>query len=52
MPLDAYIAEVMDILTNQPDATEVVVERCKPLRFAAENGNFDQVFGMVNGLHS
>jgi uncharacterized oxidoreductase len=52
MPLDAYIAEVMDILTNQPDATEVVVERCKPLRFAAENGNFDQVFGMVNGVHS
>ncbi len=52
MPLDAYIAEVMDILTNQPDATEVVVERCKPLRFAVESGNFDQVFGMVNGVHS
>ncbi len=52
MPLDAYISEVMDILTNQPQATEVVVERCKPLRFAAQNGNFDQVFGMVNGLHS
>lgn len=52
MPLDAYISEVMDILTNQPDATEVVVERCKPLRFAAETGNFDQVFAMVNGMHS
>lgn len=52
MPLDAFIAEVMDILTNRPDATEVIVERCKPLRFAAENGNFDQVFGMVNSLHS
>ncbi|WP_421361803.1 SDR family oxidoreductase [Agrobacterium rosae] len=52
MPLEAYIAEVMDILTNQPDATEVVVERCKPLRFAAQNGSFDQVFAMVNGLHS
>ncbi|MBN7807138.1 SDR family oxidoreductase [Agrobacterium rosae] len=52
MPLEAYISEVMDILTNQPEATEVVVERCKPLRFAAQNGNFDQVFAMVNGLHS
>lgn len=52
MPLDAYISEVMDILTDQPDATEVVVERCKPLRFAEKNGNFDQVFAMVNGSHS
>ncbi|WP_313059597.1 SDR family oxidoreductase [Agrobacterium cavarae] len=52
MPLDAFIAGVMDILTNRPDAKEVIVERCKPLRFAAENGNFDQVFGMVNSLHS
>lgn len=52
MPLDAFMAEVMDILTNRPDAKEVIVERCKPLRFAAENGNFDQVFGMVNSLHS
>ncbi|MDR6104535.1 putative oxidoreductase [Agrobacterium larrymoorei] len=52
MPLDAFIAEVMDILTNRPEEKEVIVERCKPLRFAAENGNFDQVFGMVNSLHS
>ncbi|MQB20230.1 SDR family NAD(P)-dependent oxidoreductase [Agrobacterium tumefaciens] len=52
MPLDAFITEVMDILTNRPDAKEVIVERCKPLRFAAENGNFDQVFGMVNSPHS
>ncbi|MEH3110893.1 MAG: SDR family oxidoreductase [Agrobacterium cavarae] len=52
MPLDAFIAEVMDILTNRPDAKEAIVERCKPLRFAAENGNFDQVFGTVNSLHS
>lgn len=52
MPLDTFITEVMDILTNRPDVKEVIVERCKPLRFAAENGNFDQVFGMVNSLHS
>ncbi|QCI98424.1 SDR family oxidoreductase [Agrobacterium larrymoorei] len=51
MPLDAFISEVMDILTNRPDEKEVIVERCKPLRFAAESGNFDKVFGMVNGVH-
>lgn len=52
MPLDAFISEVMEILTNKPQEKEVIVERCKPLRFAAENGNFDHVFGMVNSLHS
>ncbi|MEJ8311091.1 SDR family oxidoreductase [Agrobacterium larrymoorei] len=52
MPLDAFISEVMEILTNKPQDKEVIVERCKPLRFAAENGNFDHVFGMVNSLHS
>lgn len=51
MPLDAFISEVMDILENRPDAKEVVVERCKPLRFAAQNGNFDQVFAMINHMH-
>lgn len=51
MPLDAFICEVMDILTNRPDEKEVVVERCKPLRFADRNGNWEQVFRMVNGMH-
>ena len=51
MPLAGFIAEVMTILETQPDAPEVIVERCKPLRFAAENGNLAAVFGMVNGLH-
>ncbi|RVT79010.1 SDR family NAD(P)-dependent oxidoreductase [Agrobacterium sp. CNPSo 2736] len=51
MPLDAFISEVMDILENRPDEKEVVVERCKPLRFAAQNGNFDQIFAMINHMH-
>ena len=51
MPLDAFISEVMDILENRPDEKEVVVERCKPLRFAAQNDNFDQVFAMINHMH-
>lgn len=50
MPLDAYIAEVMDILSTQPTATEVVVERCKPLRFAAESGTVDQMFQALSAM--
>lgn len=52
MPLEAFITEVMDILTNRPDEKEVVVERCKPLRFSVENGAFDKVFQMVNAIHA
>ena len=48
MPLDSYIAEVMDLLAT--DATEIVVERCKPLRFAAANGNEAAVFDGVNSM--
>lgn len=51
MPLAEFISEVMDILTNRPDEKEVIVERCKPLRFAAESGKFDATFQMVNTLH-
>jgi uncharacterized oxidoreductase len=52
MPLNDFISEVMDILTNRPDEKEVIVERCKPLRFAAESGKFDATFQMVNGIHA
>jgi len=51
MPLADFIAEVMTILETQADVAEVIVERCKPLRFAAENGNLGAVFGMVNSQH-
>lgn len=44
MPLSEFIDEVMAILTDNPDVEEVIVERCKPLRFAAENGNLRQMF--------
>lgn len=48
MPLDAFVAEVMQILTTQPAATEVVVGRVKPLRSAAEGGAFDETFKGLN----
>ena len=50
MPLTDFIMEVMDILTNQPDAKEVIVEKCKPLRLAEQNNAFDHVFRVVNDL--
>ncbi|MDF5734199.1 MAG: SDR family oxidoreductase [Nostoc sp.] len=48
MPLAEFITEVMNILSNQPTIEEVVVERCKPLRFAAENGNISTIFQELN----
>jgi uncharacterized oxidoreductase len=49
MPLDEFITEVMDIPTQQPEVTEVLVESVKPLRFAAENRNEDALFQQING---
>ncbi len=39
----------MDILTRQPDATEVVNE-CEPLRNATKTDGFDQAFAAVNSM--
>jgi uncharacterized oxidoreductase len=38
MPLKDFIAETIELLKNQPSATEILVERVKPLRFAELNG--------------
>ena len=48
MPLDQFIAEVMEILKTQPEATEICVENVKRLRFAAESGHYDAVFRGLN----
>lgn len=48
MPLDAYIHEVMALLTAHPDAHEILVERVKPLRFAEVNGNYAEVYERLN----
>ncbi|HLJ76468.1 MAG TPA: SDR family oxidoreductase [Acidobacteriaceae bacterium] len=49
MPLRDFIDEVMEILRTQPDAQEICVKRVYPLRFAAEQGSYDQVFAGLNG---
>lgn len=38
MPLKDFLHEVIEIIKTQPNATEILVERVKPLRFAASNG--------------
>jgi uncharacterized oxidoreductase len=48
MPLDEFIAEAMKILKNSPNATEICVERVKPLRFAECSGNYDIFFKRFN----
>jgi uncharacterized oxidoreductase len=38
MPLADFLSQTIEILKTQPNVTEVLVERVKPLRFAAANG--------------
>jgi uncharacterized oxidoreductase len=47
MPLNEFISEIMSILTNSPQAAEIVVERAKPMRFA-ERGDYDAFFTKYN----
>ena len=48
MPLDKFIAEVMDVLKTQPTVAEICVENVKALRFV-ERGAYDAVFQRLNG---
>ncbi len=50
MPLQDYLAETIEIINTQPNATEILVERVKPLRFAAANGKekYDAFFKQFN----
>jgi len=48
MPLPDFISEVMSILKDRPEATEICVERVKPLRFAEAGGNYDGFYKSFN----
>ena len=48
MPLADYISETMALLAQ--GEPEIIVERCKPLRFAAENGRMAEMIKMLNSL--
>lgn len=49
MPLDDFIAEVVQLIEMQPDATEIQVERVKFLRYGEARGDYDQVVATLNG---
>ncbi len=51
MPLAEFIAEAIALLESQPETGEIIVERCKPLRFAAENGQVAAIFTQLNAQH-
>ena len=49
MPLDDYIAEVLQVLGNmRPLRGEILVERVKALRWAERDGIYEQVFAALN----
>lgn len=52
MPLEEFISEVMEILTTQPGATEILVKRVEPLRFSAVGGpeKYAEVFQGLNSM--
>jgi uncharacterized oxidoreductase len=48
MPLDDYIAEVVALLDEQPDAKEIQVERVKFMRYGEARGDYNQVVAALN----
>lgn len=48
MPLDEFVAEVMDLIESQPDAHEILVERVKFLRYGEARGDYPQVVATLN----
>jgi uncharacterized oxidoreductase len=54
MPLADYLNETVYLIKTQPTATEILVERVKPLRFAADNGpeKYEAFFQQFNDAMS
>lgn len=48
MPLDEFVAEVVQLIETQPDATELQVERVKFLRYGEARGDYDRVVEVLN----
>lgn len=52
MPLDEYVAEVMELLRSDPTAKEIQVERVKFLRHAEARGDYDEIVAAINAADS
>ena len=48
MPLDEFVAGVVALLQEQPDAKEIQVDRVKFLRYGEARGDYDQVVAALN----
>jgi uncharacterized oxidoreductase len=48
MPLDEYITEVVALLEDQPEATEIQVESVKFLRYGEARGEYEHVVSTLN----
>jgi uncharacterized oxidoreductase len=48
MPLADYLADTFNFLKSNPEADEVVIDRVKPLRFAAESGKYAEFYTNFN----
>lgn len=48
MPLAEFVAETMHIIETAPGATEICVERVKPLRFAEASGGYQAFYTRFN----
>lgn len=49
MPLADYISETISLLETKPDASEILVGRVEPLRWAERDGNYATIFANMNG---
>jgi uncharacterized oxidoreductase len=54
MPLADFLNEAIHLIKTQPNATEILVERVKPLRFAGDNGpeKYEAFFQQFNDAMS
>lgn len=48
MPLDEFVAEVVELVETQPEAKELQVERVKFLRYGEARGDYDRVVEVLN----
>jgi len=50
MPLEDFVAEVVQLIEDQPEATEIQVENVKFLRYGEARGDYPQVVAALNRL--
>jgi uncharacterized oxidoreductase len=51
MTLDDYLNETMALLEAQPDASEILVDRVKLLRFSERDGEYDGLLRTLSATH-